>query len=123
MKTWEILTLLMPIVQKMLQDHRTVTSINFMTTANLIMSCFNRLEGKEVDLVDLLARAPKQPQYTMPYNSYGNKSLYAAANQDKLVNSTIETNKANLGGVSTTMPMVMFVPNWLITCELKTDQQ
>lgn len=123
MKKWEILTLLMPIVQKMLQDHRTVTSINFMTTANLIMSCFNRLEGKEVDLVDLLARAPKQPQYAMPYNFYGNKSLYAAANQDKLVNSTIETNKANLGGVSTTMPMVMFVPNWLITCELKTDQQ
>jgi hypothetical protein len=45
----------------------------------------------------------------MPYNFYDNQSLYAAANKDKLASSAIETDKANLGGVGTSMPIVTVV--------------
>ena len=59
---------------KMLQDHRTVTNNDLMTIVNMIMSCFDRLDGKKVDCVDASTResASKQPQYGMPYNFYEN---------------------------------------------------
>jgi hypothetical protein len=47
----------------------------------------------------------------MPYNFYDNQSLYAAANKAKLASSAIETDKANLGGVGTSMPIVTVVQN------------
>jgi hypothetical protein len=45
----------------------------------------------------------------MPYNFYENQSLYAAANKTRLPSSTLETNMTNLGGVSTTLPIVNYV--------------
>ena len=81
-----------------------------MTAVNMIMSCFDKLEGKTANYVDLLAETStsKQPQYGMPYNYYENQGLYAAANKSKLASSALETNKANLGGVSTSTSVVTF---------------
>jgi hypothetical protein len=40
---------------KILQDHKTVNDNNLMTAVNMIMSRFDRLEGKTADYVDLSA--------------------------------------------------------------------
>ena len=59
---------------KMLQDQEIIIDNNLMTIVNMIMSCFDRLDGKKVDCVDASTResASKQPQYGMPYNFYEN---------------------------------------------------
>jgi len=94
----------------MLQDQRTITDNNVMTDVNMLMACMDRLEGKTIDYVDTYAKesASKQPQYGMPYNFYDNRSLYAAANKAKLASLATKTNKANLGGVSTSMSVATF---------------
>jgi hypothetical protein len=95
---------------KMLQDQRTITDNNLMTTVNMFMARMDRLEGKTTDYVDAYANesTSKQPQYGMPYNFYDNQSLYAAANKAKLTSLATETDKANLGGASTSMSVVTF---------------
>ena len=61
----------------------------------MIMSSFDKLEGKTLNFVDASADelASKQPQYGMPYNFYDNQSMYRAANKAKLASSATETNK------------------------------
>ena len=63
---------------KILHDHKTVIGNNLITVVNMIMSHFDRLEGKKVDYVDASTSesASKQPYYGMPYNFYENQSLY-----------------------------------------------
>ncbi|KAL5676727.1 hypothetical protein ACJX0J_012858, partial [Zea mays] len=48
-----------------------INNSNLMITINLIMSCFNKLEGNMVN-------------YRMCYNVYDNKGLYEVANKPKL---------------------------------------
>jgi len=85
----------------MLQDQRMVIDNSLITAVNMIMSCFDRLEGKTADYVDISAdESPsKHPQYGMPFNFYDNQSMYAAANKTKLAALVTETNKTNLGGL------------------------
>jgi hypothetical protein len=80
---------------KILQNHKTVNDNNLMTAVNMIMSRFDRLEGKTIYYVDLSVDEldSKQPKYGMPYNFYDNQSLYAAANKAKLASSAIKTDK------------------------------
>jgi hypothetical protein len=53
----------------------------------------------------------KQPQFGMPYNFYDNQGLYATANKDKLASLALETDRDNLGGGGTSMPIVTVVQN------------
>jgi hypothetical protein len=57
----------------------------------------------------------------MPYNFYENQSLYAAANKTRLPSSTLETDMTNLGGVSTTLPIVNYVSHLAPTT--RTDNE
>jgi hypothetical protein len=93
---------------KMLQDHKTVNDNNVMTAVNMIMSRFDRLEGKTTDYVDLSAKdsTSKQPEFDMPYNYYDNQGFYAAANKAKLTSSVPETDKTNLAGVGMSLQLV-----------------
>jgi hypothetical protein len=44
----------------MLEDHKAINNSNLMITINLIMSCFNKLEGNMVNYVDdLTSKQPK----------------------------------------------------------------
>jgi hypothetical protein len=52
----------------MLEDHKAINNNNLMITINVIMSCFNKLEGNMVNYVDDLTS--KQPKYRMHCNVY-----------------------------------------------------
>ena len=85
-----------------------------MNLANMVFTRMDKINGKTADCVDLSADESviKQPQYGMPFNSYENQGLYATANKAKpAASSTLETDKVNLGGASTSLPMVTFAPN------------
>lgn len=55
--------------------------------------------------------AYSQPQYGMQFNYYDKQNLFASANQAELASSAPKTDKANLGEVSTTLPLVTYAPN------------
>jgi hypothetical protein len=49
---------------------------------------------------------------------YENQSLYTAANQAKLISLVVQTDKANLGGVGTYLPIWSHLLRiQLVTCE------
>jgi uncharacterized protein (UPF0297 family) len=54
----------------MLQDDKTINDNILTTVVNMILSRFDRLEGKTTNYVNLFAGelASKQPQYVMRYN-------------------------------------------------------
>jgi hypothetical protein len=91
----------------------------------MIMSRFDKLEGKTPDYVDQSAEisTSKQPQYGMPYNYYENQCLYAAANKAKLASLVLETDKTNLGGVGPSLHLVTLIKIGVIMHEPIKDQQ
>jgi hypothetical protein len=54
----------------MLQDHKTINDNNLMTAVNMIMSRFDRLEGKKVDYVDLTAYDSASKKFCVLYSYY-----------------------------------------------------
>jgi hypothetical protein len=95
---------------KILHDQKVVINNNLIAGINMIMACFDMLEGKRTDYVYLsVEELAKQPQYDMPYNYYENQGLYAVDNKAKLASSTFEINRVNLCGASTYMPMTTYL--------------
>jgi hypothetical protein len=95
---------------KMLQDQRTVSDNNLMTLANMLFARMDRLEVKTADDVDpsMMNLLLSNPNMACLIIFYDNQSLYAMVNKAKLACSTLQTDKANLGGITTTLPMVTF---------------
>jgi hypothetical protein len=81
----------------MMDGHKKVIDNNLLTAVNMIMSRFDKLEGKTTDdNASGVDSSSKQPEFGMPSNFYDNQSLYAAANKDKSVSSAIEIDKTGL---------------------------
>jgi hypothetical protein len=81
----------------MMDDHKKVIDNNLLTTVNMIMVRFDKLEGKTIDdNPSDVDSSSKNLEFGMPLNFYGNQGLYAAANKGKLIFSAIEIDKTDL---------------------------
>jgi hypothetical protein len=81
----------------MMDDHKKVIDNNLLTAVNMIMACFDKLEGKTTnDNPSGVDYSSKNPEFGMPLNFYDNQGLYAAANKGKSVSLAIEIDKTGL---------------------------
>jgi hypothetical protein len=96
----------------MMDDHKKVIDNNLLTTVNMIMVHFDKLEGKTTDgNPSSVDSSSKHPEFDMSLNFYDNQGLYAAANKGKLVSSAIEINKTGLAGSTPTNQVVVYSQN------------
>jgi hypothetical protein len=106
----------------MMDDHKKVIDNNLLTTVNMIMVRFDKLEGKTIDDnpsdIDSFS---KNPEFGMPLNFYDNQGLYAASNKDKLVSSVIEIDKTGLAGSAPSNQVVVHGKN--SARNTRTDQR
>jgi hypothetical protein len=81
----------------MMDNHKKVIDNNLLAAMDMIMACFDKLEGKTTNGNQSgVASSTKQPEFGMPLNFYDNQGLYAAANKGKSASSTLKTDKAGL---------------------------
>jgi hypothetical protein len=91
---------------------KKVINNNLLTTANMIMARFDKLEGKTTnDNASGVDSSSKQPEFGMPLNFYDNQGLYAAVNKGKSVSSAIEIDKTGLAGSAPTNQVVVYGQN------------
>jgi hypothetical protein len=91
---------------------KKVIDNNLLTTVNMVMARFDKLEGKTTDGNALgVDSSSKQPKFGMPLNFYDNQGLYAAANKGKPVFSAIEVDKTGLADSAPTNQVVVYGQN------------
>jgi hypothetical protein len=106
----------------MMDDHKKVIDNNLLTTINMIMARFDKLEGKTTDgNASGVDSSSKQPELGMPLNFYDNQGLYAAANKGKSVSLAIKIDKTGLAGSAPSNQLVIYGQNSVQNT--RTDQR
>jgi hypothetical protein len=106
----------------MMDDHNKVIDNNLLTTVNMIMARFDKLEGKTTDgNPSGVDSSSKNPEFGMALNFYDNQGLYAVANKGKSVSSAIEIDKTSLAGSAPSNQVVVYSQN--SARNTRTDQR
>jgi len=93
----------------MMNDHKKVIHNNLFAAINMIMTRFDKLEGKTTDgNASGVDSSSKQPEFGMPLNFYENQNLYAAANKGKSASSALEADRAGLASSAPSNQMVIY---------------